>query len=492
MTDIIESRWSSKDAADLLVIDNPSTGAEIARVRGGGAVEVDGAVRAARAAQQTWSDRAPRERGGYLRRAARLIEQHADDLARLESREMGKPVSQARNVDIAQTIVLFDYYAGLVEVLPSQVRDSGFAVDLTALEPYGVIAGIIPFNWPPLHVGGKAAPALALGNGCVLKPPEQCPMTIMRIVDMVNEILPDDVLHVVPGADRTGIALVEHELVDKVIFTGSPETGRAVLRSLADRLTPALLELGGKNPLVAFEDADLDAVVTGAIEGAFFNQGEACTAGSRLLVHRSLHDEIVRRLARAIPRLVVGDGADAATHVGPMITREHQQKVLDYIENGQREGAVLAAQGTVPSLPSLSEGYFVAPTLFTGVTPGMRIAQEEVFGPVLTVTVFDTEDEALEIANGTEYGLIAGVYTADNARALRFSKRIKAGMVYVNNFYRQFIGTPFGGVGASGFGRVHSPETLGEFGRSKSIRLPSGISPVPHWGAVDDVLAEVD
>lgn len=482
------TRWSSGSAADLFVVDNPATGEVITIVEGGGAAEVDGAVRAAQAAQLTWSLRPPRERGDCLRQAALLIREHADELARLESSEMGKPVSQARNVDIEQCITLFNYYAGLTEVLPSQVRDQGYALDITTLEPYGVIAGIIPFNWPPLHVGGKAAPALAVGNGCVLKPPEQAPLTIMRIADLVQSVLPDDVLHVVPGADLTGAALVAHPLVGKVIFTGSAETGKKVLRGAADTLTPTLMELGGKNPILVFDDADVEEAVIGAIEGGFFNQGEACTAASRILVQRPLYGEIVSRLAEAIPRLVVGIGDDPRTHVGPMITREHQRRVLEYIEVGKREGARVAAQGTTPADPALRGGYYVPPTMFVDVHTRMRIAQEEIFGPVICVMPFDTEDEALAIANDTAFGLIAGVYTRDSARALRVSRRVAAGIVFVNNFNRVFVGTPFGGTGHSGFGRVHAPETLREFGRSKSIRLPSGVAPVPRWSAVNDVL----
>jgi acyl-CoA reductase-like NAD-dependent aldehyde dehydrogenase len=484
----VTTRWSSPAVADQLTVMNPATGRPLAVVAGGGPAEVDAAVRAARTAQPAWADRAPRERARYLREAAQLIRAHADELAALESSEMGKPVSQARNVDVEQCITLFEYYAGLVEVLPSQVRDQGYALDVTILEPYGVIAGIIPFNWPPLHVGGKAAPALAIGNSVVLKPPEQAPLTILRIVEMVQSVLPDDLLQVVPGAAATGAALAAHPAVGKVIFTGSPEAGVAVLHATADRLTPALMELGGKNPIIVFKDADITEAVVGAIEGGFFNQGEACTAASRILVHRDMHDELVTRIAPAVERLVVGDGSDPATHVGPLITSEQRDRVLEYIEVGIAEGASIAAQAPLPGDPALRDGYFVAPTMFTGVQPAMRIAREEIFGPVICVMTFDDEDEAIRIANGTDYGLIAGVYTRDSERALRVSRRINAGIVFVNNFNRVFVGTPFGGTGRSGFGRVHAPETLREFGRSKSIRLPSGIAPVPRWSAADDVL----
>jgi acyl-CoA reductase-like NAD-dependent aldehyde dehydrogenase len=261
-----------------------------------------------------------------------------------------------------------------------------------------------------------------------------------------------------------------------------------VLHATADKLTPALMELGGKNPIIVFKDADLTEAVVGAIEGGFFNQGEACTAASRILVHRDVHDELVARIAPAVERLVVGDGSNAATHVGPLITSEQRDRVLEYIEVGIAEGASVAAQAPLPGDPALRDGYFVAPTMFTGVQPAMRIAREEIFGPVICIMTFDDEDEAVRIANGTDYGLIAGVYTRDSERALRVSRRINAGIVFVNNFNRVFVGTPFGGTGRSGFGRVHAPETLREFGRSKSIRLPSGTVPVPRWSAVYDVL----
>jgi len=484
----VVTRWSSSDDALSSTVENPATGRPIAIVEGCGPEEVDRAVRAAHEAHFTWRERAPRERGKVLLRAASLIRDHADDLARLECREMGKPVSQARNVDVEQCITIFEYYAGLVEMLPSQVRELGYAVDITLLEPFGVVAGIVPFNWPPLHIAGKAGPALAVGNGVVLKPSENAPLTLIRIAEMVQSVLPDDVLHVVPGGDATGKALVAHPVVGKIAFTGSSDAGRHVAHAAADRLVSSLLELGGKNPLLIFEDADLSAAVVGAVEGGFFNQGEACTASSRVLVHHSLHDEFLERFCPAVERLRVGDGFDPGTHVGPLITAEQRQRVLDYIEIGLDEGARIVAQGALPTDDELRGGYFVAPTVFADVTEEMRIANEEIFGPVVSVIPFDDEDHAVRMANGTEFGLIAGVYSSDGERLMRVCRRIDASIVFANNFNRSFVGTPFGGTHASGYGRVHSPETLYEFGWSKSIRLPSGIGEIPRWSAVDDVL----
>lgn len=486
--EVVRSRWSSDEPEHELVVYNPATAEPFAVVQAAGPDQVDQAVRAAHAGHLSWKRRTPRERGHALWQAAQLIREHFDELAALECREEGKPLSQARGLDLQACITLFEYFGGLVEVLPSQVRDQGYALDVTLLEPYGVVAGIVPFNWPPLHIAGKAAPALAVGNAVVIKPPEHAPLTILRIAELVQSVLPDDVLHIVSGGPEVGAALVAHPLVGKIAFTGSTATGRSVARAAAENLTPALMELGGKNPIIVFDDADLDAAVVGAIEGGFFNNGAACTASSRLLVQRGVYSEFVNRLAPAVGRLSVGDGANAGTHVGPMVSKEQQQRILDYIAVGVAEGAHIAAQAPLPTDPSLRNGYFVPPTLFTDVTPQMRIAREEIFGPVVSVIPFDDENEAVRISNDTEFGLIAGVYSRDSDRTLRVSRQINAGMVFVNNYNRVFVGTPFGGTGGSGYGRIHAPETLREFGYSKSIRLPSGLSPIPRWPVVDQIL----
>jgi acyl-CoA reductase-like NAD-dependent aldehyde dehydrogenase len=356
-------------------------------------------------------------------------------------------------------------------------------------EPYGVVGGIIPFNWPPIHTAAKTAPALAAGNTVVLKPPEQAPLTILRIVELLQEVLPPGVLHVVPGYGPTaGTALAGHPLLGKLSFTGSPFTAQSVLKVTADHLTPAVLELGGKCPVVVFDDADLDLALRGVLEGAFFNQGEACTAASRLLVHESRYDELLERLCAAVPRLRVGEGIDPSTHVGPMITRTHRDRVLDYISVGQAEGASIAARGVLPTDERLAGGHFVAPVVFIDVEQDMRIVQEEIFGPVLTVQRFRSYDEAIGMANGTPFGLVSAVYTSNATTAARASRDIRSGVVMVNNYSRAFLGSPFGGVRASGYGREHAVETLGEFTWTKSIRTPSGLGEIPTWAALRDVL----
>jgi acyl-CoA reductase-like NAD-dependent aldehyde dehydrogenase len=486
----LKGPWSSGRAEDAFDVFNPATGEVVATVDGGGAAEVDAAVRRARRAyDEVWRHVPARQRGRLLFDCARVVQEHADELAALETLEMGKPYSQARPFDVEFCISSFEFYAGLADKVPGHAFDLGPVAGHTVHEPYGVVGGIIPFNWPPIHTAAKSAPALAAGNVVVLKPPEQDPLTIMRIVELLERVLPADVLQVVPGrGPEAGTALAGHPLVERLSFTGSTATGRAVLKVAADSMTPATLELGGKNPLLVFADADLDAAVRGAVEGAFFNQGEACTAASRLLVEDAVHDEFVDRLAAAVSRLRVGDGRDPTTHVGPLVSAAQQQRVLGYIEQAIAEGATVAASAPVPSEPRLAGGYWVAATLFTGVTPDMTIAREEVFGPVTAVLRFCDEAAALETANDSPYGLVAAVYTADHARARRLARGIAAGVVMLNNYNRAFLGTPFGGFGDSGYGREHAIESLLEFTRTKSIREPSGLGPIPEWAALDEIL----
>lgn len=481
-------RWSSDDSQHHFSVENPATGEVIAIVHGSGPQEIDCAVRAANAAyERDWRWRSLRERGELLLACADVLEAHADELAALETLENGKPYAQARDLDLSFLIGSFRYFGGLIDKLPGEFYDGGALFSSVIIEPLGVVGGIIPFNWPPIHTGAKVAPALAVGNTVVLKPGEQAPLTIMRIVELLETVLPPDVVHAVPGfGPIAGQALAAHPLVRKVSFTGSTKAGSAVLKTIADNITPALLELGGKNAFVVFDDADLDRAVRDALEGGYFNQGEACTAASRMLVHHSLYEPFIERLGAGVRKLKVGDGADASTHVGPLVTKAHQQKVLEYLRIGQDEGAGIAAQALLPTDAALAGGFFVAPTLFRDVTSSMRIFQEEIFGPVSTVTPFGDEEEAISLANASEYGLVAGIYSRDFERVFRVARRIDAGIVFINNYHRGFLGTPFGGAKHSGYGREHCIHTLQEFGRLKSMRFPSGVGSVPRWSAVID------
>jgi acyl-CoA reductase-like NAD-dependent aldehyde dehydrogenase len=476
------SRWSSEREEDRFLVENPATGEPIAVVQGGGEAEVDAAVLAAhRAFHENWRWATARERGRLLLEAARVIGEHRSELAELECRENGKPMLQAF-IDVETCISFFEYFGGIIGNIPGAFIDLGPVHCSVRLEPYGVVGGILPFNWPPIHTAGKAAPALAVGNTVVLKPGEQAPLTVLRMVELLQPVFPADVICAVPGPGAAaGIALASHPLVRKLSFTGASASGAAVLKQAAENLTPVFLELGGKNPLLIFDDADLDSAVAGAIEGAFYNKGEACTAASRILVQETVHDEVVSRLSEMVGRIRTGDGSDPATHVGPLVSRQQQRRVLDYIELGKEEGAVVAAQGKLPEDPRLANGFYVPPTLFTGVRPDMRIAREEIFGPVTCVIPFADEEEAVSIANGTDYGLVAAIYTGSQERAERVARRIDAGMIYVNNYFRGGVGAPFGGTKASGFGREHCIQTLYEYGWLKTVRVPSGMGQIPQW-----------
>ncbi|MFG1246554.1 aldehyde dehydrogenase family protein [Xanthobacter flavus] len=485
--DLVTTRWSSTNAEDRFPVDNPATGEVFAMVQGGGATEVDAAVRSAHAAFLGWRRVPARERGLALLQASRKLAEHADELSELLCRENGKPVRDAKAFDVAALIHAFAYFGSLADKMSGETLDMGNVYSVTVREPYGVVAGIIPFNWPPIHTGAKIAPALAAGNTIVLKPGEQAPLTIMRIVEIINAVLPPDLVHVVPGPGATGRALTAHPLIRKISFTGAPSTGTAVLKAAAERHVPVLLELGGKNPFIVFEDADLDRAVRDAVDAAFFNKGEACTAGSRILVHADIHDAFTERFAAFVRRLRLGEGTDPKVHVGPLISKPQQQKVLDYIRIGLEEGATILAQAPLPQEERLRNGYFVQPTVFTGVTPHMRIAQEEIFGPVTALMTFRTEEEAIAIANSTDFALVAGIYSRDQARANRVARGVEAGIVFINNYNRGGNGTPFGGTKSSGYGRERAAMTLNEFTYVKALRIPTGFGDVPQWSALDDI-----
>ena len=474
---VYSTKWSSNREEDRFVVNNPATGKRLAIVHGSGAQEVDSCVRAAdKVFRDSWRWVEPHVRGRMLKQAARLIEQHLDEIAELETMEEGKPIAISRG-DVKRCIEAFEYFGGLAGNMPSELFDMGPTVSSVFLEPFGVVAGIIPFNWPPVHTAAKTAPALAVGNTVVLKPGDQAPLSIMRIVELLQSVFPADVVQLVtgPGAE-TGIALTGHPLVRKISFTGSTNSGKAVLRQAAENVTPCMMELGGKNALIVMPGCDLDEIIPVAYDGAFTNNGQACTATSRLLIHRSLADEFTARFAEIVKKMRVGNGLDETVHVGPLVTAAQQQRVLDYIALGQKEGAVIAAQASLPTDPEYAEGYFVPPTLFSGVTPDMRIAKEEMFGPVTCVIPFDEPEEAVRIANDSDYGLVGIVYSPDANLASRVSRQLDVGTVYVNNFYRagQDI-VPFGGTKESGYGRERTIETLREFGYHKVVKTSSGL-----------------
>lgn len=480
-------RWSSENEADKFEVHNPATGEILAVIQGGGVREVNSAVHAAHTAfHHHWRSVHGRERGHLLTQTASKIREHAEEIAKLETRENGKPLAQAR-LDVEACIASFAYFGSIAGKLPGDFFDSDVVYAATILEPYGVVAGIIPFNWPPIHTAAKLAPALAAGNAVVIKPPEQTPLTVIRILEIVQSVFPKDVVQMVPGHGKeAGAALAAHPMVSKISFTGATQTGASVVKASADHTTPTVLELGGKNGILVFEDADLDLALRSALEAGFYNQGEACTAGSRIIVHRSLEMQLIERLSTAVCRLNVGDGMEQSTHVGPLVTKQHQDRVNGYIALAEKEGAIVHNGANLPKNPALANGYFVAPTIITGVTPDMRVAREEIFGPVVCIIPFDTEEQAITIANDTEYGLTAAIFSVDHTRAMRVARRLDVGIVFINNYFRGVSGVPFGGTKGSGYGREHTLETLKEYGRVKAITFASGNTALPFWGAVSE------
>ncbi|KIX92912.1 uncharacterized protein Z520_11388 [Fonsecaea multimorphosa CBS 102226] len=483
---------SSDDPAHQFEVHNPATGDVITTVQGAGVLEVERAIATAQKAYEEWRWVSPSQRAIYLNKAADHLAAHFDELAYLLSAENGKPVAQARDYDINFLVLVFRYFGSLIDKLPGELYDKGGVYTSVLREPFGVVVGILPFNWPPLHAGGKAAPAIAAGNTIILKPGEQAPLTVLRVVELLQEVLPPGVVQAIPAQGiAVPQALISSPHVKKVSFTGSTRGGAGAAALAAQSITPMVLELGGKNALIVFDDADLDLAVSSAIDGGFFNKGEACTASSRVLAQKGIYDKFIRRLGAAVRRLKVGDGSNPQTHIGGQITKQHQQRVEEYIRIGAEEGAKIFAQAPKPTDPRLAKGFYVQPTLFTGVTRDMRIAKEEVFGPVVAVIQFETYEEAISITNDSDYGLVAAVFTQDHTKALRASREIDVGIVYINNFSRLVLGTPFGGAKQSGYGREHCIETLRDYSRAKAVHVPSGIGPVPRWRVLDDITANL-
>ena len=450
---------------------NPATEEPITTVAEAGPEDVDRAVKAARAALDgAWSKMKPIDRSRVLWKLGDVVLEHADELARLETLDNGKPIFESRLVDIDMVARCFHYFSGWATKITGDttpVNPSLFTYTLR--EPVGVVGAIIPWNFPMIMVGWKAAPALAAGNSIVVKPAELTPLTAIRIAELALEAgLPPGVFNVLPGKGRiAGEALVKHPGVAKLSFTGSTEVGQHLMRTAADSLKRLTLELGGKSPNIVFADADLDAALKGATTGIFYGKGEVCAAGSRLLVEKSIYDDFVVRLAERAKKLVPADPMDPKTRLGSLVSKGQMEKVLGYVESGVKEGAKLVAGGQ--RQPVNGKGAFVQATVLAGVNNRMRVAQEEIFGPVLSVIPFDGVNDAVAQANDVPYGLAAGVWTRDVKKAHTVARRLAAGTVWVNmyNFYDP--GMPFGGVKGSGFGRDLGEASLHEYTQVKSV-----------------------
>ncbi len=440
----IDGAFTDPGAHEQTATLNPATEATLATVAHATAADVDRAVRAARHAYDTvWSATSGAERAKYLYRIARLIQERARELAVVETLDNGKPIRESRDVDIPLAAAHFFYYAGWADKL----EHAGFGPDP---RPLGVAGQIIPWNFPLLMAAWKLAPALAAGNTCVLKPAETTPLSALILAEILQQAeLPPGVVNIVTGDGTTGAALVDHPGVDKIAFTGSTEVGRVIQARVAGRGTHLTLELGGKGANIVFDDAPIDEMIEGIIDGIFFNQGHVCCAGSRLLVQETVADEVLRRLRRRVEQLRVGDPLDKNTDVGAINSRTQLERIEELVAAGQNEGATRYSSSC--ALPE--RGYWFAPTVFTDVSQSHRIAREEIFGPVLSVLTFRTPEEAVAKANNTTYGLACGVWSEKGSRTLWVAQRLRAGVISANTYNRFDPTSPFGGVRESGFGR---------------------------------------
>ena len=470
----IDNRWVTPDGGERLANVNPADESVIGEVVCAGEAEVDAAVAAARRAfVGEWRQTTPWDRGRVLMKISRLISEQVDRLADIEMRETGKPVDAARGA-VMSTARYFEFYAGVADKIQGTSIPLGEDyLDFTLREPLGVTAHILPWNVPLNMLARGVAPALAAGCTAVVKPAEQTPHGALLLAEIFLQAgLPAGVINIVNGTGETvGAALAGHPDIDGLTFTGSVATGRLVMRACAEHIKPVVLELGGKSPILVFADADPEIVAQEAAKGIYSNTGQYCDAGSRLLVNRRLHDAVMEKLVDRSRAITVGLPADNPD-MGPLISDEQHARVLSYIERGSGGGAELACGGGRPV--DLDKGYFVAPTIFTQVAADAAIAQEEIFGPVLSVINFDDEEEALAIANGTDFGLAAGVFTRDIYRALRLAKRLDAGTVYVNEYFAGEMASPFGGVKKSGIGRERGLETLANYTRVKNVVIHIG------------------
>jgi betaine-aldehyde dehydrogenase len=465
------SQAIAADDGETFTTINPATGEVLAELRCAGAKDIETAVARAKEAQAKWGALPGVERGRILRRAADLLRKRNDELAELETRDTGKPVQETRVVDVVSGADCLEYYGGLAASLAGEHVDLGpSAFGYTRREPLGVVAGIGAWNYPLQIACWKAAPALACGNAMIFKPAEQTPLTAIKLQEVFEAAgLPAGIFQVVQGRAATGRLISQHPTIRKISLTGSVPTGKAVMADAAATLKSVTLELGGKSPLIVFEDAQLDNAVSGALLGNFYSAGEVCSNGTRVFVHRSISAAFRERLSRRVQALRVGDPLDPATQIGALISEEHLAKVLGYIGRGRAEGARLLAGGGRLTDGDLANGFFVAPTVFDQCHDDMSLVREEIFGPVMCVLEVDDEAEVLERANATEFGLAAGVFTRDIQRAHRMVAALEAGTCWINHYNITPIELPFGGVKLSGFGRENGRAALDHYTQLKSV-----------------------
>jgi aldehyde dehydrogenase (NAD+) len=461
------------DAADGATFEtlDPHDGSVIATVAQAGEADVDLAVAAATAAFPAWARLQASGRGRLLLRLADLIESQADELATLESIDTGHPVRDSRALDVVRTAATFRYFGGMADKVQGDVIpvEPGF-LNYVLREPLGPVGMIVPWNFPLMFCSWKMGPALAAGNTVVMKPAELTPLSALRVAELMAEVgIPPGVVNIVPGPGRTtGEYLARHPGVRKIAFTGSTAVGRRIVEASAGNVKRVQLELGGKGANIVFDDADLDAAVNGSAFAIFHNQGQACIAGSRLILHEAIAERFLERFIALAESIRIGDPLDPETEMGPLTSARHRDRVLSYVDVALAEGGEVLTGGTVPDDHALAAGYYVRPTVVRA-EPTSRVCRDEVFGPFVTVTTFRTDEEALAIANDVDYGLGGGLWTRDLGRAHRMAAAIRTGMVWINSYKRVNPGSPFGGVGLSGYGREMGFEAIREYSETKSV-----------------------
>ncbi len=479
----IDGRFVDAESGETQPTLNPHDNSVIAPIAMAGPADVDKAVAAATRAYPAWSRMPAADRGRILLRLADLIEANAEDLARLESLDTGHPLRDSRNLDVPRTAGCFRYFGGMADKFQGETIpvEAGF-LNYTLREPVGVVGQVVPWNFPLMFTSWKMAPALAAGNTIVMKPAEITPLTSLRMAELMSEAgLPDGVVNMVPGLGHvTGQAIAEHLGVAKIAFTGSTATGRRIVQASAGNLKKVQLELGGKGPNIVYEDADLAAAVNGSAWAIFHNQGQACIAGSRLVLHEAIADEFLDRFLALARTIRVGNPLDPETEMGPLTSAQHRDRVIAYVDVARSEGGEVLLGGKSPG-GALAAGYYVEPTVVRARSWRDRVAQEEVFGPFVTVLTFKTDEEAVAIANGTDYGLGSGLWTRDLQRAHRAARDIHAGMVWVNSYKRVNPGSPFGGFGLSGYGREMGFDAMREYTQVKSVWINVDANIPPHF-----------
>ncbi|PYS88353.1 MAG: betaine-aldehyde dehydrogenase [Acidobacteria bacterium] len=483
----IGGEWVDAESGKTFTTPNPATGAPLAEVAEADKADVERAVAAARQAfEGKWSKLSARDRGRLLYKLAQLIEAHAKELAALETADNGKPIRESSYIDLPQVVENFEYFAGFATKIEGEtIPVPGQFFNYTLREPLGVCGQIIPWNFPLLMAAWKLAPALAAGNTVVLKPAEQTPVTALELGKLIQEAgFPEGVVNIVPGYGETaGAALAAHPGIDKIAFTGSTEVGKLIARAAADNLTKVSLELGGKAPNIVFADADLEQAVNGALMGIFYNQGQVCCAGSRIFLEERIKDEFLERFKAKAEKIKVGDPADKTTQMGPQVSEEQLNRIKGYVDIARQEGASVLTGGASPELDEqFRGGYFFRPTIFCDVNNRMRVAQEEIFGPVSSVITFTDEVDLIKQANETIYGLSAGIWTRDITRAHRFAREVKAGVVWINTYNMFNAASPFGGYKQSGYGREMGRHAIELYTQIKSVWVDLSGKPIGWFG----------